>query len=259
MRELSAIWLGRRAYGPVLELQERLLAARREDRVGDVVLLLEHTPVVTLGRGAHLEHVLLGEEALRARGVELATTGRGGDVTVHGPGQLVAYPIVKLAPERCDVRRWVGDLRETMARVAAAQGVDGGELPGKQYIGFWADAASPGRWPGGEQAARPVKLGAIGVRLSSWTSCHGFALNLSTDLSLFSLIVPCGISSLGVGSIEGLTGRAPTPRAAAQTAYDALAERLGARQQPLRYRDEQPLAQLMAELGLGADPARTAP
>jgi lipoyl(octanoyl) transferase len=225
-RRLAAEWLGRRSYGPVHALMERRQAERQAGQVGDTVLFVEHEPVVTLGRGASLEHVLLPREALATRGVELVTTGRGGDVTLHAPGQLVCYPIIDLAPDRCDVRRYVADLREAMRRLAADFGVEGGATEG--LIGLWVDAERPGAWQDAEHAGRLAKLGAIGVRISRWVTMHGFAFNLTTDLSLYDLIVPCGVSAHGVTSIRALTGRAPPVHETAPRAFELLAEVLDA-------------------------------
>ena len=225
-RRLVARWLGRQGYAPVHALMERLFSERGAGSVGDTVLFVEHEPVITFGRGAHEEHLLLPRETLRERGVELASTGRGGDVTLHAPGQLVCYPILDLAPDRCDVRRYVGDLRETMRRLAADYGVASGAADG--LIGLWVDAARPNEWHGADRAQRLAKLGAIGVRLSRWITMHGFAFNLTTDLSLYDLIVPCGISAHGVTSIEALTKTRALPRDAARRAFELLAEVLDA-------------------------------
>src|SRR5262245_6684034 len=129
-RAFRGIWLGRRPYEPVFDLQRRLHDSRAAGSVGDTVLFLEHTPVVTLGRRADPGDVLLGLEGLRSRGWDCVQTDRGGDVTLHAPGQLVCYPIIDLAPDRCDVRRYVRGLAETMRRVAKRHGIDSGELPG---------------------------------------------------------------------------------------------------------------------------------
>jgi lipoyl(octanoyl) transferase len=225
-RQLVGIWLGRRRYDAVHRLQQELQARRQAGEVPDLVLLLEHEPVITLGRGAHGENILVPREILAARGVDLVETGRGGDVTLHAPGQLVAYPIVDLSPDRRDVRRYVNDLSEVMRGLAADHGVASGAVPG--MIGLWVDAAEPARWEGPERARRMQKLGAIGVRISRWVTMHGFALNLSTDLELFSLIVPCGIQTHGVTSLQALTGGAPSVHAAATRALTLLAERLDA-------------------------------
>jgi lipoyl(octanoyl) transferase len=174
-----------------------------------------------------VQNLLVSEAVLRARGVELAFTDRGGDITLHAPGQLVGYPIVDLRPDRCDVRRYVADLAECMRRVVAAHGVASGAVP--SLVGLWADAATPGEWRGAEAAARPSKLGAIGVRISKWVTMHGFALNLTTDLTLFDLIVPCGISQFGVASLQSLTGSSVSTRDGAEAALAELGSVLGAR------------------------------
>lgn len=235
-RTLRAYWLGRRKYAPTAELMTRLVEHARgglvetddglvTQSVDDVVLLLEHEPVITLGRGAHAENILLPESTLAALGVDLADTGRGGDVTVHGPGQLVAYPIVSLLPGERDVRKYVARLTRVMGAIAREAGVDGGTVEGK--IGLWIDAESPAHWPGEDAARSPVKLGAIGVRISRWLTSHGFALNLSTDLRLFSYIVPCGISEYGVATLESYGRDVPSVRAAAERAGPLLSSELG--------------------------------
>lgn len=186
-REIDVRWLGRVRYGDALAMQEDLVARRLAGTVGDTLLLLEHEPVITLGRGAKLANILITPEVRAARGVELFETGRGGDVTYHAPGQLVAYPIFDLAPDRQDVRRYVKDLGEIMVATAADYGVETYYWP--EHVGIWTKA----------QPTR--KLGAIGVRISKWVTMHGFAMNISTDMEGFRMIVPCGIQHLGVTSL----------------------------------------------------------
>jgi lipoyl(octanoyl) transferase len=230
--EISAFWLGRRSYASIHALQESLFLARQEGRARDTLLFLEHDPVVTHGRGAKPENVLLNETRLTELGIDSAKTGRGGDVTLHAPGQLVCYPIVDLSPDRRDVRKYVANLNETMRRVLLEYGVSGGTLA--QHIGLWVDRETPERWPGEAHARDPAKVGAIGVRISRWVTMHGFALNLMTDLALFGVIVPCGIREHGVTSLQVLTGRALTPREAAEHALHHFADVFGVQHSTLR-------------------------
>jgi lipoyl(octanoyl) transferase len=183
--------LGIIGYEEALALQQRLVEDRKAGRIGDQLLLLEHPAVITLGVRTRSDrsHVLATPEALAARGVGVYETGRGGDVTYHGPGQLVGYPIIDLKPDRCDVHRYVRDLEEGLIRAVAEFGISAARVPG--LTGIWvADA----------------KLAAIGVRISRWVTSHGFALNVNTDLSNFQLIVPCGITGKDVTSMERLLG-----------------------------------------------------
>ena len=203
MRPLEVRRLGRVPYARGLELQAERVAERQAGRIPDQLLLLEHDPVFTLGRNARSENVLHPAEALRARGFEVFETGRGGDVTYHGPGQVVGYPILDLAPDRRDVHRYVRDLEEVMMRTCAAYGLAASRVSG--LTGTWL----------GE-----LKIGAIGVRIARWVTSHGFAFNVSNDLGPFELIVPCGIRGRGVTSLEQALGR-PVPLA---EAMDRLAE-----------------------------------
>jgi lipoyl(octanoyl) transferase len=192
MRHIEIRRLGSIPYGDALALQRALVEDRRADRVGDLLLLLEHPHVLTLGvRGdGGRRHILATDEALAARGIDVFETGRGGDITYHGPGQLVGYPIVDLKPDRQDVHRYVRDLEEVLIRTAADYGIEAARVPGLTGV-----------WVGRE------KLAAIGVRIARWVTSHGFALNVSTDLEQFNLIVPCGIADRGVTSLERLLGR----------------------------------------------------
>jgi lipoyl(octanoyl) transferase len=255
-RSFTAHWLGRVPYGEAHALQERLLAARVKKEIGDTLLLLEHAPVITLGRGAHAENVLLPRAELERRGVEVHETGRGGDVTYHGPGQLVAYPIFDLHPDRLDVRRYVRDLARVMIDLAKAHGVDASFLEGDaKLVGVWVDAASPARWPGDPRgrdgdddrggAARPAKIGAIGVKISRWVTMHGFAFNVATDLDAFRLIVPCGITAYGVTSLEALGALGAPPATVESVAREAVATFAGVFDAEARWAGEADRAALL--------------
>lgn len=189
MRSLEVRRLGLVPYGEALTLQRALVEERRADRVGDLLLLVEHPPVLTLGvRGdGGRSHILASPDVLAARAIEVVETGRGGDVTYHGPGQIVGYPIIDLKPDRCDVHRYVRDLEDVLIRVAGDFGIEARRLAGLTGV-----------WTGTE------KLAAIGVRIARWVTSHGFALNHTTELADFGLIVPCGIADLGVTSLERL-------------------------------------------------------
>jgi lipoyl(octanoyl) transferase len=205
VREILIRRLGVVPYEDGLELQRALVERRKADEIPDQLLLLEHPPVITLGvRTRHdRSHVVASPETLEEQGVEVFESGRGGDVTYHGPGQLVGYPILDLRPDRCDVHRYVRDLEEVLIRAAAAFGITAGRSSGLT-----------GAWVGDE------KLAAIGVRIARWITSHGFALNVSTNLAHFGLIVPCGITDKGVTSLEQLLGR----RVAMAAAQDAVVE-----------------------------------
>jgi lipoyl(octanoyl) transferase len=222
---LDGIFLGRRPYSPVHSFMMQLHEARRAGHIGDTVLLLEHEPVITLGRGAKAGNLLVSSDELAQRRVDLVETGRGGDVTLHAPGQLIAYPILDLAPHRKDVRKYVQALTRVMKSLVAPYSLDAGTID--EFIGLWIDSESPAHWRGGSVAKMPVKVGAIGVRISRWVTSHGFALNLNTDLSQFELIVPCGIRGRGVTSVEALTGVVPNLEESAQLALKHLSHEFG--------------------------------
>ena len=173
-------------------MQKALVEERRAGRVPNLLLLLQHPAVITLGvRGGSRSNITASDALLASRGIDVHDTGRGGDVTYHGPGHLVGYPILDLRPDRCDVHRYVRDLEEVMIRVCADYGVTADRIDG--LSGAWVDSE---------------KIGAIGVRISRWITSHGFAFNVNTTLDDFQLIVPCGIADRGVTSLQKLTGRA---------------------------------------------------
>ncbi len=190
IRELTVERMGRIAYGPMHDIQ---CARQREVIDGgaqDTLYLLEHDPVITLGKNTGDGHLLADASTLRNRGVEVHQTGRGGDVTFHGPGQLVGYPIIQMQEGEKDIRGFVWRVEELVIRTCADFGVHAERVEGLRGV-----------WVGDD------KVGAVGIRVSRWTSLHGFALNVSTDLSYFDLIIPCGIEDKGVTSLERLTGR----------------------------------------------------
>jgi lipoyl(octanoyl) transferase len=184
--------LGIVPYDEALTLQRGLVEERRAERVPDLLLLLQHPRVITFGvKGdGGRSNVLATDDRLAELGVQLSEAGRGGDVTYHGPGQIVGYPILDLDPDRRDVHRYVRDLEEVMIRVCGDYGVTAGRIKGLT-----------GTWVGNE------KIGAIGVRISRWITSHGFAFNVKTNLADFALIVPCGIADHGVTSLERVLGR----------------------------------------------------
>jgi lipoyl(octanoyl) transferase len=193
LRPMHARWLGRIGYSAALELQERLHADAVAGAPADTLLLLEHDPVITLGRQSSDAHVLASPEALAARGIAVHQSGRGGDVTYHGPGQLVGYPIVALGEGERDVRRYVHALEQVLIDTAADFGVVAERVDGLRGI-----------WVGND------KLAAIGIRLSRWATLHGFALNVTTDLDDFGTIVPCGLHGRGVTSLQRACRVAPS-------------------------------------------------
>jgi lipoyl(octanoyl) transferase len=192
VKPLSVRRLGTVPYAEGVALQQQLVEERRRGEIPDTLLLLEHPHVITLGVKVHHDrsHIVASHAELQARGVEVHESGRGGDVTYHGPGQLVGYPIFDLNPDRRDLHRYVRDVEESLIRALSDLGVTAGRKSG--LTGVWV----------GEE-----KIAAIGVRISRWVTSHGFALNVNTDLHYFGLIVPCGIVDKGVTSLERLYGR----------------------------------------------------
>ncbi|MHB8525484.1 MAG: lipoyl(octanoyl) transferase LipB [Candidatus Acidiferrales bacterium] len=198
--------LGLMAYQPAFDLQRRLVAARKCGAVPDALLLCEHPHVITLGRNGRQEHLLASAQLLRQMGVEFHASDRGGDITYHGPGQIVGYPIVNLAAIRRDVAWYVRQLEEAMIRATAEFGIVAGRKAG--MTGVWVGNLTCAANDEAAHNAAVEKLAAIGVHLSRWVTSHGFAYNVSTDLRYFDLIVPCGIADKRATSLERLLGRA---------------------------------------------------
>ena len=214
VRDLAVRRLGTVAYGDALALQQSLVEERRAGHIPDTLLVLEHPPVITIGvkRADGRAHVLATPGRLAELGVEVVETGRGGDVTYHGPGQLVAYPIVDLRPDRQDVHRYVRDLETVMIQICGSYGIIAGRVTG--YSGAWV----------GDR-----KIGAIGVRISRWITSHGLAFNVATDLAGFDLIVPCGIADRGVTSLSRELGHSVALEGAAGRLVEAFSAVFGRR------------------------------
>lgn len=194
MKKALQIDLGLIGYAEAYALQKRVEVARKAGAIEDVLLLCEHPHVITLGRSGKREHLLASDHVLRQKGVEYYETSRGGDITYHGPGQIVGYPILNLGAIRRDVMWYVRTLEEAMIRATAEFGIAAERVAGK--TGIWVKS-------GGSEE----KLGAIGVHISRWVTSHGLAYNVSTDLRYFDLIVPCGIADRKATSLEKLLGR----------------------------------------------------
>ena len=213
----AVVNLGFIGWAEAYALQERLVAARKAGAIGDVLLLCEHPHTITLGRNGKQQHLLASEAVLRQKGVAFHHTNRGGDITYHGPGQLVGYPILNLAAIRRDIGWYMRMLEEAMICVSAGFGITAVREPGK--TGIWV--ASP---PGAKAVPPPEKLAALGVHLSRWVTSHGFAYNVSTDLRYFDLMVPCGIADRKATSLEKLLDRT----IAVSEVASPLAKHLGA-------------------------------
>jgi lipoyl(octanoyl) transferase len=212
MSEILVIVLGLVEYGAAWELQRRVAAARKAAAIPDVLLLCEHPHVITLGRSGKISNLRVPDEMLRQMGVSFFETNRGGDITYHGPGQLVGYPILNLGEIRRDVAWYVRSLEEAMMRATTEFGVRTKRLAG--CTGVWvdipADATATTKTQEAEGACAKndeEKLAAIGVHLSRWVTSHGFAYNVSTNLRYFDLIVPCGIAGKRATSLEKLLNR----------------------------------------------------
>jgi lipoyl(octanoyl) transferase len=206
MKELLVVDLGLMEYGAAWELQRRVAAARKSGAIPDVLLLCEHPHVITLGRSGKISNLRASDSILRQMGVSFIETDRGGDITYHGPGQLVGYPILNLAEIRRDVAWYVRSLEEAMIRATAEFGIDSKRVAG--HTGVWVDVPPDGKEVEEiEEVKDEEKLAAIGVHLSRWVTSHGFAYNVSTDLRYFDLIVPCGIAGKRATSLEKLLDR----------------------------------------------------
>jgi lipoic acid synthetase len=191
MKPLVVVNLGQQPYQSVLRLQHQLVAARMQGAIDDTLLLLQHPPVITLGRRGDEENILVSKERLAELGIQVHRVERGGDVTYHGPGQLVGYPILDLRQHRTDVGWYMHCLEEVLIRTLADFGIAACRLPGS--IGVWVDERT--------------KIGALGVRVENWITYHGFALNVGQDLTHFQLIVPCGLANIGVTSMDEVLGQ----------------------------------------------------
>ncbi len=201
MKICHAVDLGLMGYAEAWELQKRLVTARKASLIDDVLLFCEHPHVITLGRNGKREHLLASEQVLRQKNVEFHASDRGGDITYHGPGQIVGYPILNLGAIRRDVGWYMRSLEEAMIRASAEFGIIAERVAGK--TGIWVRTTS-------NENNIEEKLGAIGVHLSRWVTSHGFAYNVATDLRYFDLIVPCGIAGRKATSLEKILERAVT-------------------------------------------------
>src|SRR6202140_4200539 len=226
MKELLVVDLGLVEYGAALELQRRVGAARKARAIPDVLLLCEHPHVITLGRSGKIANLRAPDDLLKRMGVSFFETNRGGDITYHGPGQLVGYPILNLDGIRRDVAWYVRSLEEAMMRATAEFGIASKRVSGR--TGVWVDVEKEQEVEEGVQEVKEEeKLGAIGVHLSRWITSHGFAYNVSTDLRYFDLIVPCGIAGKRATSLEKLLGHGVETREVSPRITAHLGELLG--------------------------------
>jgi lipoate-protein ligase B len=190
MKQLLVVNIGRSKYADAWELQKQIFSARLAQRIGDVLLLTEHDPVFTLGKGADENHLLANELELNEKKIDMFWIDRGGDVTFHGPGQIVGYPILDLNQHYLDIHRYLRELEEMIIRTLNDYGIDAGRE--KEFTGVWV---------------KNEKIAALGVKVSKWITMHGFAFNVSTDLSFFDRIIPCGIFHKGVTSLQQVLGK----------------------------------------------------
>jgi lipoyl(octanoyl) transferase len=213
---IHVVQLGRVTYAEGLDLQERLVAERKAGTIGDTLLLLEHPPVITLGRNAKQQNIVASREELSRRSVELFECNRGGDVTYHGPGQLVGYPIfniLQMQPKLGAVD-FVRRLEEVLIRTCADFAIPTHRVPG--LAGVWTDPSAARPTTNDQRPTTESKIAALGIHISRGVTSHGFALNVNTDLSHFELIVPCGIADKPVTSIARELGR--------EVSFDSVAD-----------------------------------
>lgn len=208
--------LGRKPFAEAWELQKQLVLQRQADEIPDCLLLVEHPPVYTLGKGGKAEHLLVDRQQLEQLGAEFVPIDRGGDITFHGPGQLVAYPILNLREYHLDVHQYLRALEEVTIQALTAYGVAAGRLDG--LTGVWVDGA---------------KIAAIGVRLSRWVSMHGIAVNVAPDLSYFRHIIPCGLAARPVTSLEKITGKKISIEEFSKIFIEAFEKVFGVKLQPV--------------------------
>ncbi|MDE2127085.1 MAG: lipoyl(octanoyl) transferase LipB [Armatimonadetes bacterium] len=215
---VEARWLGRVDYRLAWRMQQQLAAARIDGACGDTLLLLEHPPTITLGRGADRSHILLSDAQLEMQGIDVVESDRGGDVTYHGPGQLVGYPVFHLGGPvwRRDLHRYLRGLEAVLIAALGSVGIAAGRFPG--FTGVWVGLNTPA----------PAKIAAIGIKASRWVTTHGFALNVNTSLTAFGAIVPCGISGYGVTSVANELRRQVTVPELVQPVVAAFESVMGA-------------------------------
>ncbi|MGC1906577.1 MAG: lipoyl(octanoyl) transferase LipB [Candidatus Acidiferrum sp.] len=215
--------LGLIGFAEAFALQKRIVAARKAEAIGDVLLLCEHPHVITLGRSGKRENLLASDRVLAQKGVEFHATNRGGDITYHGPGQVVGYPVIQLGAIRRDVVWYVRMLEEVMIRACADFSIEAQRECGKTGV-----------WVGGgvRNAVQAEKIGAIGVHISRWVTSHGFAFNVSTDLRYFDLIVPCGIAERTATSLEKVLSRTVKRNEAAPKLVEHFGEVFGLGMKP---------------------------
>jgi lipoyl(octanoyl) transferase len=215
--------LGLIGFAEAFALQKRIVAARKAEAIGDILLLCEHPHVITLGRSGKRENLLASDRVLAQKGVEFHATNRGGDITYHGPGQVVGYPVIQLGAIRRDVVWYVRMLEEVMIRACADFGIEGQRESGK--TGVWVGS-------GVRNTLQAEKIGAIGVHISRWVTSHGFAFNVSTDLRYFDLIVPCGIAGRTATSLEKILSRTVKRNEAAPKLVEHFGEVFGLGMKP---------------------------